>query len=167
MASCCSVRTCLTMPGPGVWHRVTWVKWVTLVISCIARGCQAYNPYPFMNPIAHRTTIGRYFPDRLQHRQRIWYDKVTTWLFCNGTRTERLGSAMWQKPENFCCLFCSHLHRFLSVGFVCLSLHLISHMVFCLHLSLSISLGYERWFTVEIRQTSETVIRLNGILISY
>lgn len=34
-------RTCLTTPGPG-----------------------AYNPYPFMNPIAHRTTIGRYFPDR-------------------------------------------------------------------------------------------------------
>ena len=50
-----------------------------------------------------------------------------------------------------CRWFWNPLHRSCLVGFVCLSLHLISHMVFCLHLSLSISLGYERWFTVEIR----------------
>ncbi|CAE7604268.1 unnamed protein product [Symbiodinium natans] len=33
--------TCLETPGPG-----------------------AYNPYPFLNPTVHRTTIGRHFPDR-------------------------------------------------------------------------------------------------------
>ena len=27
-------------------------------------GPGAYEPYPFMNPIVHRTTVGRYFPDR-------------------------------------------------------------------------------------------------------
>lgn len=67
-------RTCLMTPGPGVPYlagtnsrKMTWIftkakmLWLHLRHRPII---QAYNPYPFMNPIVHRTTVGRYFPDR-------------------------------------------------------------------------------------------------------
>ena len=145
----------------------TWVTWVTKKSSVALPAARLTTHIPSWIPLRTARPLGATF--RTASSTDSEFDMTRWQRDCFATAQ---GQNAWvpqcgKNLRTFAAYFGAILHRFFLVGFVCLSLHLISHMVFCLHLSLSISLGYERWFTVEIRQTSETVIRLNGILMSY